>query len=52
MMIHVDVAVDDLDAAVTESVARGAKLAEYQPQEEVRVLLDPEGHPFCLYVDF
>ena len=28
----------------------GATLAEFQPQDEVRVLFDPAGHPFCLYV--
>ena len=32
------------------AVACGAVLAEYQPQELVRVLLDPAGHPFCLWV--
>jgi hypothetical protein len=26
-------------------------LAEYQPQEHVRVLFDPAGHPFCLCRD-
>ena len=29
----------------------GATVAEFQPQDNVRVLLDPAGHPFCLYVD-
>jgi hypothetical protein len=47
-IFQLDVAVDDLEVAVNESIAFGAKLAECQPQEEVRVLLDPEGHPFCL----
>jgi catechol 2,3-dioxygenase-like lactoylglutathione lyase family enzyme len=28
----------------------GPTLAEYQPQDDVRVLLDPAGHPFCLYL--
>jgi hypothetical protein len=46
---HLDIAVDDLDAAVDWAVAQGATLAEVQPQEGVRVLLDPEGHPFCLF---
>jgi hypothetical protein len=23
----------------------------FEPQEDVRVLLDPAGHPFCLYLD-
>lgn len=27
----------------------GAGLPEHQPQENVRALLDPAGHPFCLY---
>jgi predicted enzyme related to lactoylglutathione lyase len=51
MMLHLDVAVDDLDAAATDAVALGATLAALQPQEAVRVQLDPEGHPFCLYLD-
>jgi catechol 2,3-dioxygenase-like lactoylglutathione lyase family enzyme len=50
-MLHLDVEVDDLDAAVAEAVALGATVAEHQPQETVRVLLDPAGHPFCLYTD-
>jgi len=29
----------------------GATLAGYQPQECVRVYLDPAGHPFCLWVE-
>lgn len=50
MMMHLDVEVDDLDAAVADAVAAGATVAEHQPQENVRVMLDPVGHPFCLYV--
>ncbi len=49
MMIHLDIEVDDLDAAGAHAVAAGAVLAEYQPQEDVRVYLDPAGHPFCLW---
>ncbi|MGH3155747.1 MAG: VOC family protein [Streptosporangiaceae bacterium] len=51
MMMHIDVAVDDLEAAVAEAVELGATVAGYQPQDDVRVLLDPAGHPFCLYFD-
>ncbi len=51
MMLHLDVAVDDLDAAVAASLELGAVVAEYQPQDTVRVMLDLEGHPFCLYLD-
>ncbi|MBB6415142.1 hypothetical protein HDC93_000698 [Streptomyces sp. AK010] len=31
------------------AVAAGARLAGHQPQDDVRVLLDPAGHRFCLY---
>ena len=51
MMMHLDLEVPDLDAAVTAAVAAGATLADVQPQKTVRVLLDPAGHPFCVYVD-
>ena len=51
MMLHLDLEVDDLDDAVAHAVEVGAELADVQPQEDVRVLLDPVGHPFCLYVD-
>ena len=50
-MLHLDIKVDDLDAAVEHAVASGARMAEYQPQERVRVMLDPAGHPFCLFLD-
>jgi hypothetical protein len=50
MMVHLDFEVTDLEAAVTEALRLGAELPEHQPQENVRVLLDPAGHPFCLYV--
>jgi catechol 2,3-dioxygenase-like lactoylglutathione lyase family enzyme len=50
MMMHLDIEVDDLDAAGAHAVAAGATLAEYQPQKDVRVHLDPAGHPFCLWV--
>lgn len=51
MMMHLDIAVDNLDTAVADAVQLGATVAEFQPQEDVRVLLDPAGHPFCLYLD-
>jgi catechol 2,3-dioxygenase-like lactoylglutathione lyase family enzyme len=50
MMVHLDIEVDDLDAAGAHARAAGAVLADYQPQEDVRVYLDPAGHPFCLWV--
>jgi predicted enzyme related to lactoylglutathione lyase len=51
IMMHIDVAVDDLDAAVAAAVELGASVHEHQPQDDVRVLVDPAGHVFCLYLD-
>jgi predicted enzyme related to lactoylglutathione lyase len=49
MQVHLDIAVEDLAAAGKHAVANGAVLAGYQPQDDVRVYLDPAGHPFCLF---
>ncbi|MGO4598057.1 VOC family protein [Terrabacter sp. 2RAF25] len=51
MMVHLDIEVDDLEEAVAFAVGAGAEVATFQPQDDVRVMLDPAGHPFCLYVD-
>ena len=51
MSMHLDIAVDELVESVAFAIAAGAELAEFQPQEDVRVMLDPAGHPFCLYLD-
>ena len=51
MMMHLDIGVSDLGAAVEDALALGAELADDQPQDDVRVLYDPAGHPFCLYTD-
>lgn len=50
MSMHLDIEVDDLEEAVAAAVAIGAEEAAYQPQQTVRVMLDPAGHPFCLYL--
>ncbi|HEX2195513.1 MAG TPA: VOC family protein [Actinomycetota bacterium] len=50
MMMHLDFEVDDLKAAVEDALAAGATQAKHQPQDNVRVMLDPAGHPFCLYL--
>ena len=50
-MMHLDVQVEDLDAAAADAVALGAQVADFQPQGNVRVLLDPAGRPFCLCRD-
>ncbi len=46
---HLDIWVTDLDSAVGKAEAAGAVLADYQPQDDVRVMIDPAGHPFCLF---
>ena len=49
MMSHLDIATEDLEAGLTWAQEVGAVLAEFQPQQHVRVMLDPAGHPFCLF---
>ncbi len=51
MQVHLDVGVSSVAEAVEDAVALGARLADDQPQDDVRVMLDPAGHPFCLYLD-
>ena len=51
MMMHLDVGVEEVEGAVRDAVELGARVAEYQPQDDVTVMLDPAGHPFCLYAD-
>lgn len=48
---HLDIRVDDLESAVAHAIACGAKPDAVQPQRGVRVMRDPHGHPFCLFVD-
>ena len=51
-MMHFDFQVGDLDSAVAEAVALGATAGHgTNRSENVRVLLDPAGHPFCLCRD-
>jgi catechol 2,3-dioxygenase-like lactoylglutathione lyase family enzyme len=49
MMLHLDFEVTDLQASVAHAIELGAEVAEWQPKDNVRVMLDPAGHPFCLY---
>ena len=46
--MHVDVTVDDLDAAEAAVIGLGATKHEQQPGTTFRVFLDPAGHSFCL----
>ncbi|QCW51489.1 VOC family protein [Nocardioides dongxiaopingii] len=45
---HLDLACDDVAATEERALGLGAALADPQPGETWRVLLDPAGHPFCL----
>ena len=47
-MLHFDMFVVDLPAATEHALACGARLADYQGRDDLRVMLDPAGHPFCL----
>jgi len=49
MSIHLDIATDDIAASVTLATELGATVAAWQPQDDVTVMLDPAGHPFCLF---
>ena len=54
-MLHLEVLVDDLDAAVRLVENAGGRVADHQPPDRdpagLRIVLDPAGHPFCLFVD-
>ncbi|MFF5158271.1 VOC family protein [Streptomyces sp. NPDC000348] len=49
-MTHPDTGVDVLSSAVEHALASGAAPAGFRPQADVRVLCDPAGHPFRLFV--
>ena len=51
IMAHLDIGADDLEEAVARAVSLGAVEATFQPQDDVRVMLDPAGHPFCLFAN-
>jgi hypothetical protein len=44
--IHLDLAVEDPDAAHERAIALGAR--HLDTQDKFRVYADPVGHPFCL----
>lgn len=53
-MMHFEVEVDDLETAIDAVVGAGGNIATRQPDDRdpsrIRVMLDPAGHPFCLFV--
>lgn len=50
MQVHLDIKVDDLVEGSRHAVEVGATVVAYQPQPNVLVHLDPDGHPFCLFL--
>lgn len=52
-MMHFEIRVDDVEAAVARAVSLGAHEALNQPADRdartLRIMLDPAGHPFCLW---
>jgi catechol 2,3-dioxygenase-like lactoylglutathione lyase family enzyme len=50
---HLELGVDDLDAAQAAIIALGARETPLQAgADRFRVLLDPAGHPFCINIAF
>jgi catechol 2,3-dioxygenase-like lactoylglutathione lyase family enzyme len=49
MMVHLDLQVEDLGRAAAHAKECGARRADHQPQDDVLVFFDPDGHPFCLF---
>ena len=49
--MHLDVMVEDLDAAEKAVLELGATRHDHQPGTTFRVFLDPAGHPFCLCIE-
>ncbi len=53
-MLHFEVEVDDLQAAIATALEAGGEEAPWQPpdrdRDRLRIMLDPAGHPFCLFL--
>ena len=53
-MLHLEVQVDDLERALERAVDAGGSIAAWQPPDRepsrLRIVLDPAGHPLCLFV--
>jgi hypothetical protein len=53
MQIHLDIWVEDLQAGIEWAQTCGAVQSEKQPDgrdlSRLRVMIDPAGHPFCLW---
>jgi catechol 2,3-dioxygenase-like lactoylglutathione lyase family enzyme len=53
-MLHFEVQVDDLEAALATAIDAGGTEAPWQPPdrnpERIRIVFDPAGHPLCLFL--
>ena len=53
-MMHLEILVEDLEATVGHVIRSGGREAPHQSADRdrtrIRVMLDPAGHPFCLFV--
>jgi hypothetical protein len=53
-MLHFEVQVEDLEAAIAAAEAEGGSQSPWQPPTRdparLRVMLDPAGHPMCLFL--
>lgn len=53
-MLHFEIEVDDLEAAIATALAAGGTEAPWQPPDRARAhrrtMLDPAGHPLCLFL--
>jgi catechol 2,3-dioxygenase-like lactoylglutathione lyase family enzyme len=54
-MFHFEVQVDDLEESVARALEFGGTEAPWQPpdrnRERMRIVLDPAGHPLCLFLE-
>lgn len=50
MQAHLDVLVDDLETEQERACDLGATVESHQPTPGVRVMRDPHGHIFCLFL--
>lgn len=47
-MEHLDFHVENMEEGVEYALSCGATLSEIQLEDDLRVMLDPAGHPFCI----
>jgi hypothetical protein len=47
-MEHLDFHVENMEEGVNYALSCGATRSEIQLEDDLRVMLDPAGHPFCI----